>query len=124
MNTELIYKFSSHTVGDSNIKAEPSTVLESLPNKITWEYDGTKHSLDNKNKLIPLLLKDKSHIAVIEAPYNNVFNNAFIIDGTGKIVWNIKMLLNEQIKNSLITFYDVYYIKDILYFFVKYMTKI
>ena len=117
MNTELIYNFLSHSEENLN-KNGTSSVFNALPYKITWEYNGIMHFLENKNKLLPLLLNDKKHIAVIEAPYNNVFNKALIIDGNGNVIWCITTLLKEQIKDSNIIFYDVYYIKDILYFFV------
>ena len=76
------------------------------------------HRIEDINKLIPLVLKDSQHIAIIQAPYNKELNKAYIINGDGNIVWNLTDLLKKQKHLNQFLFSDVYYINNSLYFFI------
>lgn len=118
MRTEKIKNLMVDNGDVSKAKKETFTVFDTLPCAITWLYNGTNHRIEHKDKLLPLMLKDNQHIAVIQAPYSKEFNRAYIINGDGEIIWNLKDILKEKRLLDRPLFYDVYYIKDSLYFFV------
>lgn len=94
------------------------TVLDTLPYVITWSYNDMNHRIEDINKLVPLVLKDSQHIAIIQAPYNKELNKAYIINGDGNVVWNLTDLLKKQKSLNQFLFSDVYYINNSLCFFV------
>lgn len=118
MKTEIIKNLTFDNGGVSNVAKRTSTVFDTLPHIITWSYNGINHRIENQYKLIPLMLKDNQHIAIIEAPYNKNFNKAYIVNGEGQVIWNLNNLLQEQRPFNQLSFFDVYYIQGSLFFFV------
>lgn len=118
MKDKFIQNFKLNKAVDSNEAGKAISIIDMLPNKITWEYMGKHFEWEDNEKLISLLLKDQRHIAIIESPYSKILNESYIIDGNGIIIWNIKDLLQQKHSFSQVIFYDTYYINDILYFFV------
>ena len=94
------------------------TVLDTLPCAITWFYNGTNHRIEHQDKLIPLMLKNNQYVAIVQAPYSKVYNMAYIINGNGEVIWDLKDILKGKRNIDRPLFYDVYYINDSLYFFV------
>lgn len=101
---------------------EDLTIQEQLPDSALWTYNEEHYSLQNNQKLITHLLKNQTHIAVVEAPFDIKHNKAYIINGEKKIIWNISALFDEKYKaflyNKRAYFSDVCFIKNELYFFV------
>lgn len=118
MKTKIIKNLILDNGGISEAEKGVLTVFDTLPYRITWSYNDMNHKIEHKNKLIPLLLKDNQHIAIIQAPCNKELNGAYIVNGDGNIVWRLMDLLKEQRSLNQLVFSDVYYINNSLYFFV------
>ena len=80
----------------SKVKKETFTVLDTLPCAITWFYNGTNHRIEYQDKLIPLMLKTNQYIAIVQAPYSKVYNKAYIINGNGEVIWDLKDILKGK----------------------------
>ncbi|WP_346747406.1 hypothetical protein [Prevotella jejuni] len=93
----------------SKVKKETFTVLDTLPCAITWFYNGTNHRIEYQDKLIPLMLKTNQYIAIVQAPYSKVYNKAYIINGNGEVIWDLKDILKGKRNIDKPLFYDVYY---------------
>ncbi|CNC62261.1 hypothetical protein [Yersinia similis] len=104
------------TLGSYDRKLNPQglSVLELLPIGISWSYAGKKKEIYDNDKIIPLLLRDSSGIALIKSPFNKVNNKAYILNPDKTIKWDVKRNLN--INDAI--FFDVYYISNDLYFFI------
>lgn len=98
------------------------SIIDILPNTISWSYKGKIYKIENEDKVIAVLLENNNQIAVIEAPSNKTHNKAYIVDNTGQVIMNIYEIFlrknNSKYCGKFIIFTDVYYIKDELYFFL------
>lgn len=108
--------------GDSKDIEEQLSVFDTLPKVVSWHYDNKIHKIDNEHKIIATLLEKENLIAIIEAPYDTVFNKAYIVDGTGKELMDISSLFkkkyNSLFYNKPVIFSDIYYINKALYLFL------
>lgn len=92
------------------------SVLKLLPDGFSWSYNGVRHQRKNNDKVIPLLIKDANAIAVVEAPFDNNKNAAFILNPDNSIMWNIIDIYREIMAVDF--FSDVYYVNNELFYFL------
>jgi hypothetical protein len=83
---------------------------------LQWFYNGSTMEIIDDNKLIATLLRNNIEIAIIRAPFHKN-NQTHILHATGKVKWNVR----DKIKSTYdyIIFSDVYYIGEILFFFIN-----
>lgn len=98
------------------------SIIDRLPNTVSWYCDETLFEISNENKVIAVLLNNGNQIAIIESPYNKIANKAYIVDSLGRIVVNIKTLFEETYAHlynvTQAIFTDVYYSNSKLFFFL------
>jgi hypothetical protein len=76
-------------------------VFELSPLGVSWYYDGQYYEIINDNRVYALLLEEETDIAVVEAPFDRVTNDAYIVDSKGKIIWNVKDLFHTKYKDTI-----------------------
>ena len=91
-NFELIYKYGNY---DRKNNLSGLTVEELMPIGIKWKYNGQEYKINNGKKLSAILLENNKNIAIVEEPYNNQLNKAYIINGNNTEKYNVKNLLNK-----------------------------
>lgn len=115
------YKVLFNSDDNKNIE-EQLSIFDTLPKVVSWHYNNKNYKIDNEHKIIAMLLEKENLIAIIEAPYDTVFNKAYIIDGTGKKVMDISSLFKKEYNslfyNKSVIFSDIYYINKVLYLFL------
>ena len=101
---------------------EQLSIIDSLTSIISWFYEDKLYKIENEEKIIAVLLKNKIQIAVIEAPFNRLSNKAYVVNGIGEIIMDVYALFikknNSKYQEKSIIFTDAYYIDEELYFFV------
>lgn len=102
---------------DKRLNPNMLSVGELLPKRVSWLHNGKKVTIKDNDSIVPLLLINDNGVALIKAPYDPDKNQAYIIDVAGVVRWNLKSINDVKIKNA--TFYDVYYISDMLFFFIN-----
>lgn len=93
------------------------SVFDLLPTGVSWLYGTKKIEIRDDNKIIPLLLLGDTGVALVRAPFDKDKSQAYILNPAGDIMWNVKGIIDKKIKD--IIFHDVYYISDILFFFIN-----
>ena len=93
------------------------SVFDLLPTKVSWLYNAKKIEIKDNNKIIPLLLLNNAGVALVKAPFDKDKSRAYILKPTGKVMWDVKDIIGKKIIDTI--FHGVYYISDILFFFVN-----
>ncbi|CBG88124.1 hypothetical protein [Citrobacter rodentium] len=106
-------------LGKYDKESNPSklSVFDLLPSGVSWLYGTKKIEIRDHKKIIPLLLLGDAEVALVRAPFDKDKSQAYILSSTGEIMWDVKEIIEKKIKE--VVFYDVYYISDILFFFIN-----
>ncbi|POZ17241.1 hypothetical protein C3Z09_09410 [Lelliottia aquatilis] len=102
---------------DEKLNPRRLSTFELLPNKVSWSCGDVNVEVMDDNKIIPLLLRCNSEVAVIKAPFDKNENQAYIFDSLGNVKWNLRGKIPCSIHDAM--FSDVYYINEVLCFFIS-----
>lgn len=102
---------------DEKLNPRRLSTFELLPNKVSWSCGDVNVEVMDDNKIIPLLLRCNSEVAVIKAPFDKNENQAYIFDSLGNVKWNLRGKIPCSIHGAM--FSDVYYINEVLCFFIS-----
>ncbi len=118
---DKIKNFKSNALLNLNNEKRLS-ILERLPSVITWSFKNIEYKIENDNKIIAVLLKNTRQIAIIEAPFEKKYNQAYITNAYGEIDIDISELFIRKFAslnlNETFQVIDVYYIHEDLWFFL------
>ncbi len=102
---------------DKKLNPRKLSTFEFLPNKVSWSCGDVNVEVMDDNKIIPLLLRCNSEVALIKAPFDKNENQAYIFDSLGNVKWNLRDKIPYSIHDAI--FSDVYYINEVLCFFIQ-----
>lgn len=102
---------------DEKLNPRRLSTFELWPNKVSWSCGDVNVEVMDDNKIIPLLLRCNSEVAVIKAPFDKNENQAYIFDSLGNVKWNLRGKIPCSIHDAM--FSDVYYINEVLCFFIS-----
>jgi hypothetical protein len=116
------YIYSTDESYDRLENPDRLNIFELSPLGISWYYEEQYYEITNARRLYALLLQEKVEIAIVEAPFDNSNNDAYIVDAKGKKIWDVRYLFHIRyktiIKNYYASFdYPIYESSD-LYFHV------
>ncbi|WP_323637303.1 hypothetical protein [Pectobacterium polaris] len=111
-NFKLIDNLSGY---DKSNNVNGLNVIDLLPYGVSWSCNGKKKEIVYSDKIVPLLLKDNTGIALVKSPFSKKDNQAYIVNSHGDIFWDVGGTIRQHEKDAVIS--DVYYISDDLFFF-------
>jgi hypothetical protein len=96
---------------------ERRPIVELLPIAASWTFSDQPYRVDFTPCGVIQLLRDASGLAIINAPFGSAFDNqAYILNANGSLRFTVA---KSSVFSVADRFSDVYYVADILRFFVS-----
>jgi len=87
-------------------------VAELTPIGVRWRCNGAPVVVQNSAGVGAVLLQDLSGVAIVEAPYGDCENKAYIVNSDGSV--RVQVIPTSNIGSVI--FYDVFYLGEVLIF--------
>jgi hypothetical protein len=92
-------------------------VSELLPIAVTWIYDGQLQRIDFETSGAACALSDRTGVAIVDGLYESeIHNRAYVANADGSIRYAVPKPTHCTPSDN---FSDVYYVEDVLNFFVS-----